>query len=327
MTDLTPFIDRAESIVAAAEIEPSVYRRYADRQGDADPYGCADAANILYTIARFPRDDRTRAAFVAGLADLRAPDGLWHEDTHHPIHTTAHCMAAMELFDAAPQAAIPALDELLDPARMAGFLEELPWAEEPWRASHRGAGIFAALVLAGQAGRDWQEAYAGWVTRQFDPATGLLRRGAVGPVAHGDTLSVFPHMAGTFHYLFNFECMHAPLPYPAALIDSCLAILDDGSFPLGSNVGFAEIDWVYCLNRARRQSDHRWAAGREALERMAERYCAYLLGIDPASNPQVNDLHSLFGAVCAVAELQQALPGRIRTERPLRLVLDRRPFI
>jgi hypothetical protein len=28
-----------------------------------------------------------------------------------------------------------------------------------------------------------------------------------------------------------------------------------------------------------------------------------------------------------VAELQQALPGLIRTERPLRLVLDRRPFI
>jgi hypothetical protein len=35
----------------------------------------------------------------------------------------------------------------------------------------------------------------------------------------------------------------------------------------------------------------------------------------------------LFGAVCALAELQRALPGEIRSERPLRLVLDRRPFI
>ena len=39
------------------------------------------------------------------------------------------------------------------------------------------------------------------------------------------------------------------------------------------------------------------------------------------------DLHMLFGSVCALAELQSALPGMIITEKPLRLVLDRRPFI
>ena len=39
------------------------------------------------------------------------------------------------------------------------------------------------------------------------------------------------------------------------------------------------------------------------------------------------DLHLLFGMVCCLAELQQALPGTFRTQRPLRLVLDRRPFI
>ena len=41
----------------------------------------------------------------------------------------------------------------------------------------------------------------------------------------------------------------------------------------------------------------------------------------------LDDLHALFGTLCALAELQQALPGEIRTARPLRLVLDRRPFI
>ena len=40
-----------------------------------------------------------------------------------------------------------------------------------------------------------------------------------------------------------------------------------------------------------------------------------------------NDLHMLFGSVCALAELQLALPGIIVTEKPLKLVLDRRPFI
>ena len=35
----------------------------------------------------------------------------------------------------------------------------------------------------------------------------------------------------------------------------------------------------------------------------------------------------LIGAVCALAELQLALPGKIETTVPLKIVLDRRPFI
>jgi hypothetical protein len=53
----------------------------------------------------------------------------------------------------------------------------------------------------------------------------------------------------------------------------------------------------------------------------------FLLGLDLEEHDGLNDLHSLFGAVCALAELQTACPGMIRTRQPLRLVLDRRPFI
>jgi len=35
----------------------------------------------------------------------------------------------------------------------------------------------------------------------------------------------------------------------------------------------------------------------------------------------------LFGAACAVAELQIALPGEIKSAYPLKQILDRRPFI
>jgi hypothetical protein len=52
-----------------------------------------------------------------------------------------------------------------------------------------------------------------------------------------------------------------------------------------------------------------------------------LTGLDPESDTGLDDLHDLFGSVCAIAELQQALPGEIVTARPWRLVLDRRPFI
>ncbi|MDF3130566.1 hypothetical protein P0Y35_15265 [Kiritimatiellaeota bacterium B1221] len=41
----------------------------------------------------------------------------------------------------------------------------------------------------------------------------------------------------------------------------------------------------------------------------------------------LNDLHMLFGSLCALAELQASLPGVLTSSRPLKLVLDRRPFI
>jgi len=44
---------------------------------------------------------------------------------------------------------------------------------------------------------------------------------------------------------------------------------------------------------------------------------------DEAGSRCRSTCHRLFGAACALA----ALPGRLRSPRPLRLVLDRRPFI
>ena len=59
----------------------------------------------------------------------------------------------------------------------------------------------------------------------------------------------------------------------------------------------------------------------------AEFYINNLNNIDYKHDDRWNDLHMLFGTCCALAELQAALPGEIITDYPLRLVLDRRPFI
>ena len=61
--------------------------------------------------------------------------------------------------------------------------------------------------------------------------------------------------------------------------------------------------------------------------KFAEGYIEYLNGVDHEKDEAFNDLHALFGMTCALAELQQALPGMLTTDRPLKLVLDRRPFI
>jgi len=333
--DLRPFVRDVERILERHRLDaPGRYARWtlagadetgAPRDTGANPYGCADAANLLYTIGRMPRDPAERAAWVATLRGLQDPStGLFQEPTHHPLHTTAHCLGALELFDAGPAHPLAALAGLRDPGAMEAFLDGLDWRGAPWTEAHRGAGLYAALWLAGETDTAWEDRYFAWLARNADPATGLLRRGCVDPSPEG---GAFPHLAGSFHYLFNVEHARRAWPHAAALVDLCLAIRACGTFPLARLVWFADGDWVWCLSRMARRSGHRVAEAHAALAGFAAEYADFLLGLDPDADEGLDDLHRLFGAVCALAELQQALPGRLRTERPLRLVLDRRPFI
>lgn len=332
--DLRPFLAGVRRSVARHALgPPGAYRRWTRRPFGAaedpglDPYGCADAANLLYTLGCLPGDPAERAGWVATLQDLQEPEsGLFRERTHHPIHTTAHCVAALELFDVRPRHRLAALAPHATPEGVVPFLEGLAWHENPWHASHEGAGLYAALVLAGENAPGFAERYFAWLWQESDPVTGLWRRGAVTPLPEGGK-TIFPHLAGSFHYLFNLEDARLPLRHPEALVDTCLAILDDALFPLAHFVGFADVDWVYCLNRARRQTPHRFAETQRALDAFARRYVAYLERLDFERDAGLDDLHNLFGAVCALAELQRACPGLLASERPLRLVLDRRPFI
>lgn len=335
MIDLSPFLEGVASIVARHALgPPGSYARFtiagpdetgAPRRFDENAYGCADAANLLYTLGRLPEAAGERAGWVATLRGLQDPaTGWFREGTHHEIHTTAHCLGALELFDARPAHPLGGLTPLREPGALEAFLDGLDWKSAPWTEAHRGAGAWAALELAGGSDAAFDERYFGWLAREVDPATGLLRRGDVDPSPEG---GVFPHLAGSFHYLFNVEHARRPWPHAAALVDTCLAVRERGIFPLAKLVWFADVDWVYCLSRALRQTDHRFDEGRAALAAFAEEYAAFLLGLDPERDEGLDDLHRLFGVVCALAELQRAAPGVLRSARPLRLVLDRRPFI
>ena len=58
-----------------------------------------------------------------------------------------------------------------------------------------------------------------------------------------------------------------------------------------------------------------------------KKYTDWICNIDHKKDDGFNDLHMLFVSVCALAELQTALPGEVITDKPLKLVLNRRPFI
>ena len=295
----------------------------AERDLGINEYGCADAANILYTIGYFPSDPEERKSWIDTLQGLQDPKtGLFTEFTHHPIHTTAHCAGALELFDAKPKYPYYDLEKYKEKKNLYALLDGLDWTN-PWPQSHQGAGIYAAFANAGQANREWSEWYFDWMWENASPITGFWKKG------FEDKSAPHAQMGGGFHYYFNHEHAHMPVRYPEKIIDSCLDMYYNtkmnGTF--GRMIGFLEADWIYSITRSMRKTPHRFEECKQTLTEFANEYIAYLNGIDHKTHDGFNDLHMLFGTVCALAELQQALPGMFKTEKPLKLVLDRRPFI
>jgi hypothetical protein len=333
MYELRPFIANTHTCIQRHIIKPGHYLRWTlnDKDnGRPNPYGCADACNILYSIGALHTVQDQRDEHIKALQDMQNPEtGMFEEATHHTIHTTAHCLAALELFDAKGKHRLQGLDQWRDLDALSDFLHGLNWDENPWSASHQGAGIYASMVLNGEAEPEWVKAYFDWLWQNQCPDSGYWRAGDVRFVPQtDDDRGVFPWLASSFHYLFNLVYARMPLRYPEAMIDSGLRIWNVKMWPsLGQRIGFAEIDWVFCLSRALYQSGHRHDECIAALNEFSAVYLPCLLGINFENDPAFDDLHALFGSICCIAELQQVLPGTVLTEIPMRLVLNRRPFI
>lgn len=298
--DICHLIERVTSVLQTHKKGTGRYARWIweDKQKTRNlapsEYGCADAANILYTVGEFPTNPAEREEWVNTLQNFQNPKtGLFQEPTHHPIHTTAHCAAALELFDATCRYPMYDLLQYTKVNSLYGLLENLDWEQDPWPQSHRGAGIFAALVLTDAVDQEWQDAYFAWLKQEADPETGLWRKNFVTK----GSAPVFHHMAGSFHYLFNHEYAKEPLPYPEKMIDTMLWLFyEDAAFQsvAAQQIGFIDIDWIYCLSRAMRQTGHRHEEGKHALDRYTDQLIDFLNTIDPKTHDGFNDLHSLF---------------------------------
>ncbi len=325
--DITALIKNIKKSVEAHKIETGAYIRYTHKEGEqkANEYGCADAANILYTIGEFPTDVEERKKWVEILQNMQDKEtGMFYEDTHYPMHTTAHCLAALELFDVKPLYPLTGLEMYKTKDGLYKLLESLPWKDSSWSGSHKGAGIYAALNLAGEATPEWNDWYFEWLWNESDPETGMWRKGYTDKERPRQM-----DMVASFHYLFNHEYARMPLRYPEKMIDSCIEMYEKGYLndKFGKSTGFIEVDWVYCITRALRQCGHRFDDCKKVVRKFADSYLDALMAIDPDQPSGFDDIHMLFGTVCCVAEIQQFLPGYLYTEKPLKLVLDRRPFI
>ena len=116
MINIDSLTEKFARIVASHDLGEGKYARWIwqnekqTRQLGNNEYGCADAANILYTIGQFPTGKKREESLNA-LLDLQDPaTGLFSEPTHHTIHTTAHCSRGLvsgNIFEIAPKYGIP----------------------------------------------------------------------------------------------------------------------------------------------------------------------------------------------------------------------------
>ena len=139
--DIDNILKHTLEIVKAHELDVGKYSRWLWNNGDCNnrdlecnPYGCADAANILYTLNQFPSDAYERKKWIEVLQGFQdSKTGLFYETTHHEFHTTAHCIAALELFDAYPLYPLSKMGKYKDFKEFCKMCEEMDWLREATR--------------------------------------------------------------------------------------------------------------------------------------------------------------------------------------------------
>ncbi|MBQ8525251.1 MAG: hypothetical protein IJ460_00810 [Clostridia bacterium] len=321
-----------EKTVKEHKLAPGKYARWKIQNAegtlnlDSSEYGCADAANILYTIGKFPRDINERVACIKELQSFQKDNGTFEEPTHHPLHTTAHCVAALELFDASPAKPLTYhLTNFGTPQQVSEFLSGGDWSNDVWQA-HKSAGFYSAMAICCDMPMEWHDAYFDWFAQHIDKTNGVNVEGA----QNGQRNMLF-HLASWFHNVFNHTYAHRPILNAEKCIDAMIDFFrnrENEDPYLGKRITFYEIDWLYLINRASMQTGHRRAEVLECIREFALFYIPFLeKDIESTYKIKFDDLHLLFGVVCALAELQIALPGEIKSTIPLKNVLDRRPFI
>lgn len=330
MYDLRPFILEIKKIVERHYLgAPGKYTRWLtqDEKNSRDlgstPYGCANAANILYTINELPTDSKEKEEFVKVLQEFQNKDnGLFENPGNFATHTTAFVSGALNLLDAKPLYQAKGFEQYKTKEGLFAFMDSIDWAKNPWLGAHLGAGIYASMLLTETVDDEWEDYYFEWLDNNADPATGLWKKGAL------EGAEAFHYLASTFHYVFNYEYAKRALPYPKELLDTCIKAYYDGAcIDFSKSVGWADIDFTYLLARVQRRAGTRFEDTQKILKEIADGLITQLLAMNPEESETLNDLNTLFAIVCALAVLQDALPGYIRTSKPLRLVLDRRPFL
>ncbi len=329
--DAGPFDLREFVHWITAELEPSVRLeggagQYARSPGDksSELYGVADMACILYTIGALHPTAKERDEWAAAFQTFQNPATGWLVEksrTHDPLHNTAFALAAMQLLDLTPQYPVKMGAAYADPR---AFLETLDWRTGVYPGSHKGAGVGSIFALVPTLGTPaWFEQYFAACDALFDPANGLMGR-AKPPAGDAD------QVGGTFHYSFLYRYFNRRMPYPERRIDTVLGLQLPDGYWLATNHLWLTLDAIFLMTRTLRYCPHRFDDVRDCVRRVMATLMRDVFSVEGRKQTFTGHLavHLVTAAISIAAEAQQFLGAReVVTDIPLRLVLDRRPFI
>ncbi len=291
--------------------------RFGTLASNPDLYEIADRVCLWYAL-NLEMDPGAAAALNA----FRTDDGLYleREATHHPWHSTAFAVAALELLDAQIEPAI-AFDPYREAAAAVAFLDGLDWETRVYLGSHEGAALLSlAALLPSFADDGWFDEVLGALGRYVDPATGMH---GIGKPPVGD----LDQIGGSFHYHFVLEHLGRPFPFPEARVDAVLGLQGADGIWHRLNPFWLTLDALYLMARSPVDDARRnqvAAATLDAVRTVEAEFC----GIDGTHFDGPLGAHSAVAIMSLLTVAQQVLgPEIVVTDEPLRLVLDRRPFI
>jgi len=313
------------------EFEPSVRLpggagMYARSPGDTgtELYGVADMACILYTLGDLHPSEKERAEWATAFQTFQNPDTGWlieKSPTHTPLHNTAFALAAMQLLDLTPKYPVRVGPEYASPR---AFLNTLNWRTAVYADSHKGAGIGAIYALVPALGTpEWFDEYFAACDSLFDPNNGLMGKDKP---RRGDA----DQIGGTFHYSFLYSYFNRHPPYPAQRIDTVLRLQQPDGYWMPTNHLWMTLDAIYLMTRTLRYNPHRFEDVCSTVSRLMGILMREVYSPEGRKQTFTGTLavHSVTAAISIAAEAQQFLGAQeVVTDRPLRLVLDRRPFI
>lgn len=314
-----------------AELEPSIrlpggVGRYARSPGQTatELYGVADMACILYTLGELRPNEKERGEWLAAFQEFQNPDTGWlreKDPTHDPLHNTAFALSAMQLLDLTPRHPVRMEAKY---ANIRAFLETLDWRKNVYGESHKGAGIGSIYAVVPELGTPaWFAEYFAFCDSVIDPKNGMFGR-AKPPGGDADQIG------GSFHYHFLYTHFNRPMPHPDQRIDAVLGLQQPDGYWHPTNHLWMTLDAIYLMTRSLRQSPHRFGDVQASVRRIM-RVLQREVYSDEGRRKAISGkmaVHSLTAALSIAAEAQQFLGcHEIITEKPLKLVLDRRPFI
>jgi hypothetical protein len=315
-----------------SEYEPSIRLgggagRYPRQPGQTSPalYGVADMACTLYTVGALHPSVKEREEWAAAFELFQNPSTGWFIEkdprTLSQQHNTAFALGAMQLFDLSPRYPLNMGSEYSD---ISAYLNSLNWKTGVYTDSHKGAGIGSIYTLVPTLhSTAWFSKYFETCDELFDPNNGMMGRDKS---AGGD----MDQIGGTFHYSFLYQFFNRQMLYPEKRIDAVLRLQQPNGYWSTSNHLWLTLDAIYLMTRTLRYCPHRYEDVRACVQRTLRALQQDVYSPEGRKTvfSKMDGVHSLTAAISIAAEAQNFLGIKeVITDWPLKLVLDRRPFI